>query len=111
MDDIHAQQKLSSQISDGADAQLVHQVVGNQLDAQSDAIVKGIYRKLSGSEVLSGDEAIQAWMELHTIHRLREKLTGKERAGISAAGKLDRELQTAPVREARARSRQKFPRT
>ncbi len=101
-------QALTGRMADGSEAQIVHRVVGDQLDVQSDTVVKTIFRKINDSDVLTGEEAVQAWIQLHAIHQLREKLAGKERAGIAAAGKLDRSLREAPAREARRKARRRF---
>ena len=106
-----SEQDLTSVVSDGSEANLVHKVVGSSLDDQAEGIIQGVYRKLNGSEALTGEEAIQAWIQLHTIHKLHLKLTGREKAGISASAKLGRELEIAPIRAARAEARTRFRHT
>ena len=55
-------------------AQLVLDVVSEQLDATTKRVMRSVFEKLKAGEELTPQFAIVAWAEMHAAERLREAL-------------------------------------
>ena len=56
-------------------------VITDTLEAQEHAIDVKVFRVISGGTPLDNQYAVQAWLEKHSIHKLRTSLEKKIRAG------------------------------
>ena len=107
---VKGQTALSETIAQGHDAELVAKTLEEELGKRRAQIEKRIFAHLESDEALSGDKAVQAWLELHAVHRLEQHLRRRiqlgEAAGSELAGQLDEPGEsTAPA------GRRRFPRT
>ena len=109
-DPARSETDLSEKIAQGHDAELVARTLREELGRQRAQVEQGVFAKLKLGEVLSGEKAVQAWLELYAVHRLEQHLRRRiqlgEAAGSELAGQLDEPGEsTAPA------GRRRFPRT
>ena len=83
---VEEQRKLTEDIAKGHEADLVSSLLTEQLDRRRQAIEKQVFQILEQSDAtLDPAKAVQAWLELHAIHRLEQGLRRRVQAGVSRA--------------------------
>jgi hypothetical protein len=107
---LRSQTDLSETIAQGHDAELVARTLTGELDKRRAEIEKEVFQHLAGSEALSGDRAVQAWLELYAVHRLEQRLRRSMKLGEAAGTELTAQLETPGEPSPRPR-KPKFPHT
>jgi hypothetical protein len=87
-DPMKEEQQLTEKIAQGHDAELVDAALREQLGKRRQHIEEGIFQHLRGDEALSPEKAVQAWLELHAVHRLEQHLRKRIQVGEAAGERL-----------------------
>jgi len=103
-----SQPDLSETIAQGHDAELVAKTLGEELTKRRAEIEKRVFARLKSGEPLSGDMAVQSWLELHAVHRLEQHLRRRIQLGEAAGEELVGKLE-APGEPAERPRRSPFP--
>ena len=89
--EILKEQELVAKVEKGHHAGMVAEHVAAYANTERRKIENTIFLKFDQGLLISPAEAVQAWMQLHTLHNLERSLSKKERDGVQAAKRLTRD--------------------
>jgi hypothetical protein len=105
------QQDLTEKMAQGHEAELMSKMMEDEFVKRKQEIEKEIFQLLEApGSTLSGEKAIQSWIELHAIHRLERHLRRRIQLGESASKRV-REGLAGPDEEPSEPTKRRFSHT
>lgn len=85
-----------ARLSAGHAAGAALELIAQELDNRERTIATAIFRILSDQEkTLDPQKAVQGWIELHEINKLRQSLSKRQRVGVRASERVAPDMNAA----------------